>query len=92
MFTLVFTYLGFCQTWGRAVSLLNGNFNGDASIHLKLCIVLNLDIRIAGSSCRPQLQTRDCNTVEALTSGHPWDAEKVPVTVAGGRLRALTGM
>ena len=52
----------------------------------------NLDIKIAGSSCRPQLQTRDCNTVEALTSGHPRDAEKVPVTVAGGRLRALTGM
>ena len=47
----------------------------------------NLDIRIAGSSCRPQLQTRDCNTVEALISGHPWDAEKVPVTGAGGRLR-----
>ena len=45
----------------------------------------NLDIRIAGSSCRPQLQTRDCNTVEALISGHPWDAEKVPVTEAGGR-------
>ena len=47
----------------------------------------NLDIRIAGSSCRPQLQTRDCSTVEALISGHPWDAEKVPVTGAGGRLR-----
>ena len=47
----------------------------------------NLDIRIAGSSCRPQLQTRDSNTVEVLISGHPWDAEKVPVTEAGGRLR-----
>ena len=46
----------------------------------------NLDIRIAGSSCRPQLQTRGCNTVEALLSGHPWDPEKVPVTVACGRL------
>ena len=47
----------------------------------------NLGIRIARSSCRPQLQTRDCHTVEALMSGHPWDVEKVPVSEAGGRLR-----
>ena len=46
----------------------------------------NLNIRIAGSSCRPQLQTRDCSTMEALISGHPWDAEKVPVS-----WRPLTG-
>ena len=46
----------------------------------------NLDIRIAGSSCRPQVQTRDYNTVEALISGHLWDMEKVPVTEAGRHL------
>ena len=47
----------------------------------------NLETRIANPSCCPQLQTRDCNTLEALISGHPWDVEKVPVTEPGGRVR-----